>query len=113
MTVSGLVGSLVCQHVLSTHEQIVPSPPKTQRGFTATGKWSEHSLAAMGERTFLVVEFDFAPLTPMGKPTIWAPLLDRCQAAGITVACLDDRLFGKQVSPGMDPLPGGARGKPA
>ena len=83
----------VCQHVLSTHEQIVPSPPKTQRGLTATGKWSEHSLAAMGERTFLVVEFDFAPHTPMGKPTIWAPLLDRCQAAGITVLDLNAALI--------------------
>jgi hypothetical protein len=34
---------------------------------------------------FLVTEFDFAKLTPKGKPTIWVPLLERTEAVGVTV----------------------------
>ena len=77
---------VVCGEVLSSHPQMVPAPMLGQFGRTAEGHWSEHSLAGTGERIFLVVEFDFTRFTPKGKPTIWIPLLDRCEsAAGITV----------------------------
>jgi hypothetical protein len=84
-----------CHNVLHMHEQIVASPPRVQRGLTLQRppRLSEHSLAAMGERTFLVCEFDFAPVTPRGKPTIWAPLLDRCEAVGITVLDMNAALI--------------------
>ena len=82
-----------CRHVLSKYEQIVPSPMRAQQGLTAMGKLSEHSLDGTGERTFLVAEFDFVRLTPKGKPSIWAPLLDRCEAAGITIPDLNAALI--------------------
>ena len=66
---------------------------RAQQGLTAMGKLSEHSLDGTGERTFLVAEFDFARLTPKGKPSIWAPLLDRCEAAGITILDLNAALI--------------------
>jgi hypothetical protein len=71
--------------LLHAHEQIVPSPMKAQLGLTADGRMSEHSKEGTGERLFLVVEFDFARLSPKGKPTVWAPLIDRCEAAGLTM----------------------------
>jgi hypothetical protein len=82
-----------CRRILSAHEQIVPSPMLARSGRTADGHLSEHSLAGTGERLFLIVEFDFAHLTPRGEPTIWVPLLDRCEAAGITVLDLNAALI--------------------
>jgi hypothetical protein len=70
--------------ILHVHAQIVPSPMRALRGLTADGRWSEHTLEATGDRMFLVVEFDFTKTTPKGQPTIWGPLLERCEQAGIT-----------------------------
>jgi len=70
--------------ILHVHAQIVPSPMRTPKGLTADGRWSEHTKDGTGDRMFLVTEFDFTKTTPKGKPTIWGPLLDRCQQAGIT-----------------------------
>ena len=72
-------------HLLHIHEQIVPSPMRAMHGLTVDGRWSEHTKDGTGERLFLVVEFDFAKLTPRGKPTIWAALVERCEAAGISM----------------------------
>ena len=82
-----------CRRILPCHQLIVPSPMKAQRAHTAEGRWSEHSLEGTGSRAFLVIEFDFSRLTPSGKPTIWVPLLDRCEAAGITVPDLNAALI--------------------
>jgi hypothetical protein len=82
-----------CGSVLSWHEQIVPTPMTGQNGLTADGHRSEHALSAVGDRMFLVVEFDFTRLTSNGKPTSWGPLLDRCEAAGITVLDLNAALI--------------------
>jgi hypothetical protein len=68
--------------ILHVHAQIVPSPMRAITGLTQSGYLSEHSKDGTGERTFLVSEFDLAKLTPKGKPTIWGPLLERCEAAG-------------------------------
>jgi len=54
---------------------------------TQSGTLSEHSKAGTGDRAFLVLEFDFSKTTPKGKPTVWAPLLQRCEAEWI--AALD------------------------
>jgi hypothetical protein len=70
--------------ILYVHAQIVPSPMRAQYGITQAGYPSEHAKDGTGERMFLVCEFDFAKLTPRGKPTVCAPLLDRCEQAGIT-----------------------------
>jgi hypothetical protein len=80
-------------HLLHIHEQIVPSPMRAQYGLTADGHWSEHTKSATGERTFLCIEFDFARTTPKGKPTICGPLLDRTEAAGLTVLDLNAALI--------------------
>ncbi len=64
------------------HAQIVPSPMRSQYGRTIEGRLSEHSLDGTGPRLFLVVEFDFAPVTAGGKPTIWAPLIKGCEERG-------------------------------
>jgi hypothetical protein len=72
------------KNLLHVHAQIVPSPMREMRALTQSGTLSEHTKAGTGERAFLVLEFDFAKTTPKGKPTIWAPLLEHCEAEGIT-----------------------------
>jgi hypothetical protein len=71
--------------ILHVHAQIVPSPMRARVGQTVDGRWSEHTKAGTGERMFLVTEFDFTKTTPKGKPTIWKPLLGRCEASSISV----------------------------
>jgi hypothetical protein len=71
--------------ILRAHEQIVPSPMCKPVGLTMDGHWSEHSKAACGPRMFLVTEFDFSKTTPRGKPTIWVPLIERCEALGLSM----------------------------
>jgi hypothetical protein len=75
------------KNFLYVHAQIVPSPMRAQRAPTQSGTLSEHSKAGTGHRAFLVLEFDFSKKTPKGKPTVWGPLLERCEAQGI--AALD------------------------
>jgi len=79
--------------ILYVHAQIVPSPMRALQGVTQSGYLSEHSLDGTGERTFIVTEFDFAKLTPKGKPTIWAALLERTEALGMTVLDLNAALL--------------------
>ena len=68
-----------------SHAQIVPSPTRSRYGRTIEGHMSEHSLDGTGPRLFLVVEFDFTPVTAAGKPTIWSPLIDRCEEKGRSI----------------------------
>jgi hypothetical protein len=75
----------VVKNLLYVHAQLVPSPMRVQRGVTQSGTLSEHSKDGVGERAFIVTEFDFAKLTPKGKPTIWVPLIERCEAQRIAV----------------------------
>jgi hypothetical protein len=79
--------------VLHVHAQIVPSPMRALQGLTADGRWSEHTKDGTGDRMFLVTEFDFTKTTPKGKPTIWRPLLERCEGAGIAVLDLNASLL--------------------
>jgi hypothetical protein len=79
--------------ILHVHAQIVPSPMRTQWGMTQGGYWSQHTKDATGERMFLVTEFDFTRTTPKGKPTIWAPLLDKIEGRGMTVLDLNAALI--------------------
>jgi hypothetical protein len=72
------------KNLLYVHAQIVPSPMRAIRALTQSGTLSEHSKAGTGERAFIVPEFDFSKTTPKGKPTVWVPLLERCEAEGIT-----------------------------
>jgi hypothetical protein len=81
--------------ILHVHAQIVPSPMRAERGMTQAGYLSEHSKDGTGERTFIVIEFDFTKTTPRGKPTIWVPLLERTEALGITVLDLEAALLAK------------------
>jgi len=81
--------------ILHAHEQITPSPMQAQFGRTADGRLSEHSKEATGKRLFLVVEFDFVKLTAKGKPTIWAPLLERCKSNDISVLELNATLLSR------------------
>jgi hypothetical protein len=76
-------------------EQIVPSPMKQQQGKTISGHLSQHSLEATGSRLFLVVEFDFVPLTHSRQPTIWAPLIKR--APPLARSSLARDLFRRQI----------------
>jgi hypothetical protein len=79
--------------ILHVHAQIVPSPMRASRGLTADGRWSEHTKDGTGDRLFVVAEFDFTKTNAKGKPTIWAPLLERCEQAGITVLDLNAALL--------------------
>jgi hypothetical protein len=71
--------------ILQCHAQIVPSPMRDRYGKTADGHLSQHSKEGVGDRCFLVCEFDFSKLTPKGKPTIWGPLIERCEASGRSI----------------------------
>jgi hypothetical protein len=84
-----------CRRALPFHQLVVPSPMRTRLARTAEGRYSEHSLEGTGPRTFMVIEFDFSRLSPSNKPTIWVPLLDRCDAAGITVLDLNAALIAR------------------
>ena len=55
-------------------------------GRTQLGKRSQHSLQATGPRTYQVVELDIKATHKNGQPTIWAPLIEKWTAAGISVA---------------------------
>jgi hypothetical protein len=70
--------------------QIVPSPMSALFGMTQDGHQSAHTLDNTGPRHFLVTEFDFTKLDEAGKPTIWTPLIEGWEAAGITIrdACM-------------------------
>jgi hypothetical protein len=81
--------------ILHVHAQIVPSPMRAEYGITQGGYPSQHSKDGTGERMFLVIEFDFAKTTPKGKPTIWAPLLERTEALGMSVLDLNAALIAK------------------
>jgi hypothetical protein len=83
----------VVRGILHVHAQIVPSPMRARVGLTADGRWSEHTKDGTGPRMFLVAEFDFTKTTPKGKPTIWEPLIDRCEKAGITVLDINAALL--------------------
>jgi hypothetical protein len=70
--------------LLHIHAQIVPSPMRATKALTQSGTLSEHTKAGTGVRMFLGLEFDFTRTTPKGKPTVWGPLLERCEAERIT-----------------------------
>jgi hypothetical protein len=65
--------------------QIVPSPMSAPWGLTQEGEKSAHSLNNVGPRHYLVTEFDFTKLDEEGNPTLWAPLIEGWEAAGISV----------------------------
>jgi hypothetical protein len=79
--------------ILHVHAQVVPSPMRAQYGMTQGGYPSQHSKDGTGERMFLVTEFDFTKTTPKGQPTIWAPLLERTEARGLSVLDLNAALL--------------------
>lgn len=86
------------KNMLHVHAQIVPSPMRAIRAPTQSGTLSEHSKDGTGERMFLVTEFDFSKTTPRGKPTIWGPLLERCEAQGITALDIQTALLAHLAS---------------
>ena len=47
---------------------------------------SAHTLNNVGPRYYLVTEVDFTKFNKAGKPTIWAPLIEGWEAAGISLA---------------------------
>jgi hypothetical protein len=81
------------RNLLYIHAQIVPSPMRAQRAVTQSGTLSEHTKAGTGKRAFLVLEFDFSKITPKGKPTVFAPLLERCEAQEITALDIQSALL--------------------
>jgi hypothetical protein len=64
---------------------IVPSPMSAKTWTKASGELSAKGNANTGPRRNLVVEFDIKPVTDKAEPTIWFPLIEQWQAAGITV----------------------------
>lgn len=70
---------------LSGEQFIVPSPMSARTWTKDSGELSEKGNANTGPRRNIVIEFDIAKLDKAGKPTKWAPLIEKWQAAGITV----------------------------
>ncbi|MBV9488456.1 MAG: hypothetical protein JO069_01865 [Verrucomicrobia bacterium] len=66
---------------------MVPSPMARVYGQTRDGKMSQHALAAVGPRRFLVVEFDFSEKARDGvTDSEWARLVRAWRADGIGAA---------------------------
>jgi hypothetical protein len=76
--------------LLSDMPLIVPNPMVARTGLTKEGKESQHTLQATARRVYQVVEFDFAETDRNGTPTVYAPLLERWRADGISTldACV-------------------------
>jgi hypothetical protein len=70
--------------LLSEMPLIVPNPMVSKSGLTMEGKESQHTLEATSKRIYQVVEFDFSPTDRNGTPTVYAPLLARWRADGIS-----------------------------
>ena len=67
--------------------QLVPSPMSAPLGMTQDNTHqSAHTLNNVGPRYYLVTEVDFTKFNKAGKPTIWAPLIEGWEAAGISLA---------------------------
>jgi hypothetical protein len=60
---------------LSEMPLMVPNPMVVPFGRTKEGRRSQHALASVGHRIYLVIEFDFAETDRSGKPALWAPLI--------------------------------------
>ena len=72
---------------LSLLQFIVPNPMKSVLGLTKDGRQSEHTLSAIGERIWQVLEFDFSKFAPDGiTPTPWKPLIESWETLDITIA---------------------------
>jgi hypothetical protein len=85
-------------------EFIVPTPQLARTGKTQTGKESTHALSNCDGRKYLVVEFDFKEESRNGKPTIWAPLIERWGDLGISVTNAQAALLARvarHVKPAM------------
>jgi hypothetical protein len=70
--------------LLSSMPLIAPNPMVSLSGLTKDGKESQHTLEATSKRIYQVVEFDFSAVDRNGTPTIYAPLLERWRADGIS-----------------------------
>jgi hypothetical protein len=78
---------------LADQQFIVPSPMISFRGRTWAGKSSARSSDNVGERRFLVVEFDFKEVVN-GAETSFAPTLRRLRERGIDMGDLSASLLG-------------------
>jgi hypothetical protein len=64
---------------------LVPNPMSAYYAIDADGKRHKRSLANTGPRRFIVVDVDIKAADRHGKPTIYADLIKRWQAYGVTV----------------------------
>jgi hypothetical protein len=93
-------GSLICPGIVAqsnnTYELnklknphlfqfVVPNPMSKLVGLTQDKLESGRCLDNTGPRRFLVTEFDFKRLNDNGQPTKWVPLIDKWEAAGMTI----------------------------
>ena len=74
----------VLKDQLSGEQFIVPSPMSARTWTKPDGQLSAKGNANTGPRRNVVIEFDIAKLDKAGKPTKWAPLIERWEVAGIT-----------------------------
>jgi hypothetical protein len=73
---------------LERQQFIVPSSMSKTKGLTQEGKLSSRSQGNVGQRQFLVIEFDFTEVDKNGRDTAAAPMLRRLAASGVTIADL-------------------------
>jgi hypothetical protein len=90
---------------LFKREFIVPSPMTKRSGKTQKGKDRPRCRdAAANERRWLVIEFDFKKTDDAGKPTIWAPTIERWERQGVSVHDASTRLVRHLVDEHQIPL---------
>jgi hypothetical protein len=65
---------------------ICPNPMLSMKGITKDGHESEHALSATCRSVYQVIEFDFSAVDKVGACTQWAPLINKWEGAGITIA---------------------------
>jgi hypothetical protein len=70
---------------LEAWPHIVPSPMSDLYSVDAKGEKHKRSLANTGARRYLVTDFDIKPLKTDGSPSIYAGLIERWEAHGVTI----------------------------
>jgi hypothetical protein len=67
------------------YQFIVPSPMSSRYWTDANGRQHARGNANVGQRRFIVTDFDIKPTKPNGSPSIYAAIIEKWTAAGVTI----------------------------
>jgi hypothetical protein len=67
------------------YQFIVPSPMSSRYWTDVNGRQHARGNANIGQRRFIVTDFDIKPTKPNGSPSIYAAIIEKWNAAGVTI----------------------------